>query len=130
MAHDGEADVRPGADTSGVTESAGSHVVIEAEKTGTLIVIAHLQRGSVIVKKGQRLQEGMPVGRCGNSGNTSDPHIHIHHQRPGVFGDGEFAEGLPLYFRDHGGRPMPVGGWEEVDGEIVWSGDVVQHRPR
>jgi hypothetical protein len=45
------------------------------------------------------------------------------------------AEGLPLYFRDHDGRPMPTGGWEEQDAKAVLLGPTVRHvgpraRPR
>jgi hypothetical protein len=60
--------------------------------------------------------------------NTSEQHIHIHHQRqdPAVF-PLNFAEGLPLYFRDHVGAPMPVGGFH-IDGDTATAlGDTVQH---
>jgi hypothetical protein len=65
---------------------------------------------------------------CGNSGNTSEPHIHIHHQRqdPNDFPI-NFAEGLPLYFRDHDGPAMPEGGVEVVEGTPVPVGPTVQH---
>ena len=64
----------------------------------------------------------------GNSGNTSGPHIHIHHQRqdPSVFPAG-FAEGLPLFFRDHDGPPMPIGGLKKINGRPVWSGQRIRH---
>ena len=46
------------------------------------------------------MKEGDVIGRCGNSGHTSEPHIHIHHQRqkPAASGPVNFAEGLPLFF--------------------------------
>ncbi len=38
------------------------------------------------------------------------------------------AEGLPLYFRDHDGPPMPEGGFRvDPAGDIVLTGAVVQH---
>ncbi|MDO9121364.1 MAG: hypothetical protein Q7U31_06235, partial [Anaerolineaceae bacterium] len=72
--------------------------------------------------------EGQVIGACGNSGNTSEPHIHIHHQRidPEVWGVG-YGEGLPLFFRDHDGPPMPEGGYEVVDNMAVPLGPVVTH---
>jgi hypothetical protein len=81
--------------------------------------------------------EGQPLGRCGNSGNSSEPHIHIHHQRQDPLGFGgdlnlgvNLVEGLPLYFRDHDGAAMPEGGLATVAERVELRGAVVQHRPR
>lgn len=126
-AHDGEPDEAPGIPSNNVMAPTGNHVVIQLE-TGTYLVIAHLKQGSVAVDTGATVEEGQVIGACGNSGNTSEPHIHIHHQRqdPTVF-PVNFAEGLPLYFRDHDGAPMPVGGIK-VEGEVITAtGDIVQH---
>jgi hypothetical protein len=125
--HDGEPDETPGVVSNNITAPTGNYVAIQLE-TGTYLVIAHLKPGSVAVKAGETVEEGQVIGQCGNSGNTSEPHIHIHHQRqdPTVF-PVNFAEGLPLYFRDHDGSPMPAGG-VEIDGETITAvGDVVQH---
>ena len=126
-AHDGEPDEKPGVISDNYEAPAGNHVVIELS-TGTYLEVAHLQRGSVAVKEGEGVEEGQPLGRCGNSGNTSEPHIHVHHQRQHPdFGEGVLIEGLPLYFRDHDGAPMPEGGFREVDGRAVPTGPVVRH---
>ena len=127
-AHDGEPDAVPGVVSNNFTAPTGNHVVIKLDETGTYLVIAHLKPGSVAVKTGDTVAEGQVIGACGNSGNTSEPHIHIHHQRqdPNLY-PLNFAEGLPLYFRDHDGPPMPIGGFE-LDGEtVIFIGDVVQH---
>lgn len=124
---DGEPDEVPGVGTN--TEAPfGNHVVLKLE-TETYLILAHLQRDSVLVRPGDEVSEGQPIGLCGNSGNTSEPHIHIHHQRqdPTEF-PVNFAEGLPLYFRDHDGAAMPEGGIEVVDGKPLFVGDIVQHR--
>ncbi|MCA1620762.1 MAG: M23 family metallopeptidase [Acidobacteria bacterium] len=126
-AHDGEPDETPGAVSNNFDAPAGNHVVIELA-TGTYLEVAHLQRGSVSVKEGEAVEEGRPLGRCGNSGNTSEPHIHVHHQRQHPdFGEGILVEGLPLYFRDHDGPPMPEGGFKEEGGRAVPKGAVVRH---
>jgi hypothetical protein len=128
IAHDGEPNEVPGEVSNNFKAPLGNHVVIQLEETGTYLLIAHMKPGSIVVTSGERVEEGQKIGECGNSGNTSEPHIHIHHQRqdPAVF-PLNFAEGLPLYFRDHDGSPMPVGGIE-VDGETVTLvGDTVQH---
>ena len=127
-AHDGEPDATPGVVSNNFTAPEGNFVAIRLEETGTYLLIAHLKPGSVTVQTGETVREGQVIGACGNSGNTSEPHIHIHHQRQDPnFYPLNFAEGLPLYFRDHDGPPMPVGGFK-VDGEtVILTGDVVQH---
>lgn len=128
-AHDGEPDMVPGASSNNYTAPEGNYVVIQLDKTGTYLVLAHLRPGSVAVSTGQRVDEGQMIGECGNSGNTSEPHIHIHHQRqdPADYPI-NFAEGLPLYFRDHTGPAMPEGGYKLVDGAPVATGPLLTHR--
>ena len=129
VAHDGEPDVTPSQDASNLMKPLGNHVALELD-THTFLVLAHLQKGSLRVKAGDTVTEGQPLGACGNSGNTSEPHLHLHHQRqdPAHFPVG-FAEGLPLFFRGHGGPAMPEGGFEELDdGGIRLTGAVLQHQ--
>ena len=121
----------PGVISNNYANPAGNYVALRLAETDTYLVIAHLKQGSVAVKVGDVVTEGQLLGQCGNSGNTSEPHIHIHHQRqnPAEMGV-NMAEGLPLYFRDHNGPAMPVGGIL-VEGETVTLiGDVVQHTPQ
>ena len=59
----------------------GSYVILEC-RIG-LDVLGHLQRGSVAVQAGQVMEPGHVLGRVGNSGNTGEPHLHVHAQRPG-----------------------------------------------
>ena len=54
---------------------AGNHVLIEG---GSVVVaVCHLQQGSVRVRGGQRVRPGDVLGRCGNSGNSTEPHVHV-----------------------------------------------------
>jgi hypothetical protein len=57
----------------------GNHVVIEAGPK-EFIYLGHLQKESVAVREGERVTAGQLLGKCGNSGNTSGPHIHMHVQ--------------------------------------------------
>jgi len=126
-AHDGEPDMTPGVLSNNFQAPLGNHVVIRLE-TGTYLVIAHLKPGSVTVKAGETVAEGQGIGQCGNSGNTREPHSHIHHQRQDpVTYPGDLAEGWPLYFRDHDGTPMPEGGLQTENDQVVATGDTVQH---
>lgn len=60
---------------------AGNRVMIDCG--GFIVLLAHLKQGSVAVKSGQRVAAGDIVGAVGNSGNTDEPHLHVHAQRPG-----------------------------------------------
>ena len=54
---------------------AGNHIMI---RTGTAVVaLCHLQQGSVQFQVGQTVQIGEKLGRCGNSGNSTEPHLHV-----------------------------------------------------
>lgn len=70
----------------------GNHVVVE-DAVGSRVFFAHLERGSVAVEPGQTVRAGDLLGRVGNSGNTTEPHLHVHAERDGA--------GLPMTF---GGR--------------------------
>lgn len=75
----------------------GNHVILDLGD-GTHAVVAHLKRGSVAVAKGQVVGAGQPLGECGNSGNTSEPHLHFQLMdtaRPAL------AAGLPFAFVGH-----------------------------
>jgi hypothetical protein len=59
-------------------------------------VLAHLKLGSITVKVGDKVKRGQVVGLCGNSGNSSEPHLHYHLQNTPVIQDGT---GIKCYFR-------------------------------
>lgn len=54
---------------------AGNHVLIDSD--GVVVAVCHLQQGSVKVRPGQRVRIGDVLGRCGNSGNSTEPHVHV-----------------------------------------------------
>ena len=85
----------------------GNHVILECGPVW--IVLGHLQRGTVAVQTGDLLERGRPLGRVGNSGNTGEPHLHIHAQRPG-------SPTAPL-----GGDPVPI----RLDGQYLVRNDRV-----
>ena len=128
-ARDGFRDEVPGKPSRVIDEPAGNSVVLEME-TGTFLLLAHFKKGSVAVRTGDSVEEGQMLGECGNSGNTSEPHIHVHHQRqdPSAYPI-NMAEGLPLFFRDHDGDPMPEGGLTVREGQVEFTGAVVRHVP-
>jgi hypothetical protein len=54
----------------------GNHVVIEIAP-GAFAAYAHIQTGSVAVKQGDRVKAGDIIGKLGNSGNITAPHLHF-----------------------------------------------------
>ncbi|WP_395109545.1 M23 family metallopeptidase [Actinomadura sp. SCN-SB] len=55
----------------------GNHVVLDLGD-GVHAVFAHLRRGSLRVRRGDRVKAGDLLGEVGNSGNSSEPHLHFH----------------------------------------------------
>ena len=76
------------------THMAGNHVLLACGDVEVLL--GHLQQGSVEVAGGDTVAVGRLLGRVGNTGNTSEPHLHIHAQRVGT-------ASMPL-----GGQPLPL----------------------
>jgi murein DD-endopeptidase MepM/ murein hydrolase activator NlpD len=73
---------------------AGNHVVLAC--AGASVVLTHLQQGSVRVPAGAVVQVGDPLARVGNSGNTSQPHLHLHAERGGAAGEILTGRGVPI----------------------------------
>jgi murein DD-endopeptidase MepM/ murein hydrolase activator NlpD len=72
----------------------GNHVFID---TGAETVrLGHLRAGSVLVRPGDSVRAGQPIGRVGNSGHSSEPHLHVQADQDGL--------GLDLVFTDVPGR--------------------------
>lgn len=72
----------------------GNHVILDLGG-GRYGFYAHLQPGKIRVKTGDRVQRGQLIGLVGNSGNSTEPHLHFH------VSDGNSplaSEGLPYLF--------------------------------
>ena len=86
----------------------GNHVILD-HGNGEYSFLAHFREGSLQVDTGDRVEAGQLLGRCGNSGNTTEPHIHYHLQDSPTFGKGQ---GMPTQFLDY-----------VADGETVTRGE-------
>ena len=108
--------------------AGGNQIVIEVKDNGQsqYLFLCHLLRGSIAVKEGDSVSQGQPLAKVGNSGNTSEPHLHIHLQNTSA---DDVAEGIPLFFHDYrtGGRfverGIPMGG---IDSNGL-KGQTVEH---
>lgn len=92
----------------------GNHVLLDCGG-GVWLLLAHLAQGSVGVAAGERVVRGAPVGRVGNSGNSTLPHLHLHAQRPGT-ADRPLSGG-PLWLAIDG--RLPVRGMR-MQGKPIW----------
>lgn len=82
---------------------AGNHVWLRRDSVHLLL--AHLEQGSVRVEEGELVEAGRPVARVGNTGNTTEPHLHLHAVTfPGGAPDADSllqgGEPVPLSFGD------------------------------
>lgn len=69
----------------------GNHVVLDLGG-GRFAFYAHLQKNSIKVRPGDQVKKGAVLGKLGNTGNTSAPHLHFHiMNRPSPMA----ADGLP-----------------------------------
>jgi len=75
---------------------AGNHVLLDCGKAWVLV--GHLREGSVRVRTGDRVQSDDLLGAVGNSGNSGEPHLHIHAQRPGTKEAPFSGDPLPIRF--------------------------------
>jgi hypothetical protein len=117
--HDGEADHearrsqlalvpyvlgQPARVRAGVAAIAGNHVVIALPGGAGFLALVHLKAGSIRVTGGQTVTAGQPLALCGNSGNSTQPHLHLQVMDSA---DLAVAKGLPILFdrfREYPGR--------------------------
>ena len=59
---------------------AGNYILIQLKVLEIQILLAHLQPGSLLVKAGDTVTAGQHLAHVGNSGHTTEPHLHIHAQ--------------------------------------------------
>ena len=104
----------------------GNYIFIRVKETGTYLVLGHLQYQSVEVEVGEQVTEGDIIARAGNTGMSSEPHLHIHHQLQNPNDVLLTAQGLPLYFRVGTDIFMPEGGGDiAADGTRQPVGDTL-----
>jgi murein DD-endopeptidase MepM/ murein hydrolase activator NlpD len=60
----------------GWAQLAGNHVMVQVPH-GPVVALCHLRQGSLRVRVGDSVRVGEPLGQCGNSGNSTEPHVHL-----------------------------------------------------
>lgn len=88
--------------TDGVTDNlpnraaAGNlygNVLVIDHGTEEFTLLGHLRQGSLLVKVGDRVTQGQRLARVGNSGMSTEPHLHFQLMDTA---DWKSAQGLPL----------------------------------
>lgn len=94
----------------------GNNVILKIN-SNTFALYAHLQKGSVTIKPGDRVKRGQLLGKLGNTGNSSAPHLHLHLMSGSSLG----SDGLPYTFdRFNVAGQIPV---EATDAFYQFKGD-------
>ncbi len=88
-------------------EDFGGNYLLIRQAEGAYAFYAHLEKGSVAVAVGQRVAAGAVIGRLGNSGNSTNPHLHF-----GLLDRPDFLTGysLPFVFASYTRSGRIVGG--------------------
>ncbi|MCO8146018.1 M23 family metallopeptidase [Rhodovulum tesquicola] len=86
---------------------AGSHILLRCASID--ILLGHFRQGSVRVSTGDSIALGQQIAEVGNSGETGEPHLHIHAQLPGT------TE------RPFSGTPVPI----RLEGRFLVRNDIV-----
>ena len=80
----------------GVEAIAGNYLIIALRDSGAFVALVHLRAGSIRVALGEEVTTGQPIADCGNSGNSTQPHVHVQVMDSP---DLSVARGVPMAFR-------------------------------
>jgi len=105
---------------------AGNHIVLALRRTGAFVVLAHLRAGSMQVEVGQEVSSGQHIADCGNSGNSTQPHVHVQVMDRS---DAAAARGLPMTFRRFREWPRGARRFQVRDSGLPAEGAVVEPLP-
>lgn len=93
----------------------GNYVVIDHDN-GEYSLLAHFKRGTVAVKEGSQVKAGDLLGQCGNSGQSTVPHLHYHLQTGKDYNKGD---GLPMFFHDYRADGKKIATGEPIRGQYI-----------
>jgi murein DD-endopeptidase MepM/ murein hydrolase activator NlpD len=96
----------------------GNVIIIEAPLLDKpcFIFLAHLVHDSIFVSVGQELEAGDRLAFVGNSGTSSEPHLHMHAQDSASLGRGT---GIPIVFENVSVNGVHRRRWRPVRGDVM-----------
>ena len=95
----------------------GNYVILD-HGCGEFSFFAHFRQGTVVVRSGDRVCCGQFLAECGNSGHSSEPHLHYHLQNTFVPFRGD---GLPAFFVEYFANGKAVARGEPVARQTIRS---------
>ena len=98
------ADVHDNAIGETNTDRNWGNTVIIHDDAGWFVKLCHLKKDSIEGLEGTRVARGQVIGRCGNSGRSPVPHLHMQVQRTAQLGDKTVPFKLTQYFTKVGNR--------------------------
>ena len=101
---DGIEDNVPGEMNPDIPE--GNCIILE-HPNNEYSMMAHLKKHSLLVQEGERVEKGQAIGRCGNSGNSSEAHLHFQ-----VMNSADYLKGQSIRIRFENGK-------EPIQGDII-----------
>jgi hypothetical protein len=78
---------------------AGNYIVIRLDGTNIHVALCHLMKDSISVRTGDRVEAMQKLALVGNSGNTSEPHLHVHAKRGGMAQSALDGEAIAVRFK-------------------------------
>jgi murein DD-endopeptidase MepM/ murein hydrolase activator NlpD len=103
----------------------GNYIMIKHNEN-TFSILGHLKQNSIGVKVGDIVKSGDVIARCGNSGYTTDPHLHFHVQDSSIFAKVdkrynliEIAKAKKVYFTKLKVNNKLVDNYSPIGGDIV-----------
>ena len=110
----------------GVAAIAGNHLIIALRHSGAYVALVHLRSGSIRVVVGEKVTAGQLVADCGNSGNSTQPHLHVQVMDSL---DLSAARGVPMAFRRFREWPRGVKHFQIRESDLPGEGAVVEPLP-
>ena len=114
---DGIPDAIPSEFNHDFKQPAGNYVVID-HGNNEFSMLAHLKNGSIVFNKGDLVVAGDIIGSVGNTGNSTEPHLHYHLQNTFKWKNGE---GLPAQFQQYIANGQFIQRGEPIRGQIIES---------
>lgn len=92
----------------------GNHIIVRTEQ-GNYALLAHLKQGSALVRRGDTVEAGEVLAACGNTGNSTEPHVHAQlMDGPSIW----TAQGIPMAFAD-----VSIGGEQTMRDGLPGNGE-------
>ncbi|WP_462406585.1 M23 family metallopeptidase [Gracilibacillus sp. Marseille-QA3620] len=101
---DGIEDNVPGEMNPDIPE--GNCIIME-HSNSEYSMMAHLKNHSILVKEGERVKKGQVIGYCGNSGNSTEAHLHFQ-----VMNAADYLKGQSI-------RILFENGKEPIQGDFI-----------